>query len=203
MGPRISKIDSSGLCVTQGEVRDAGSGKFEVDSPAMRAVVAGSDPAMAELRFLYKGPTSETRALANGEVRRQVALKLRAEDSCNVVYVVWRFEPESKVVVQTKKNPGKHRHRECGDEGYETIAARHVKRVAAPAENDEHRLEARLRGDELQVVIDGELVWEGDLASKADFTGPVGVRTDTTRHAFPIGAVPGRERDCARYADAN
>src|SRR5262245_41006941 len=92
----LHKVARQNLCVTEGEVRDAGGGQMEVDSPAMRAVVAGSEPEVAELRFLYRGPTTETSRLASGEVRRQVALKLRAEDTCNVVYVVWRFEPASK-----------------------------------------------------------------------------------------------------------
>jgi hypothetical protein len=187
--------------VTEGEVSDAGGGQMEVDSPAMRAVVAGSAPEVAELRFVYRGPTSQTSALANGEVRRQVGVKLRAEDSCNVVYVVWRLEPDSKVVVQTKNNPGKHRHRECGDGGYETVSPRTAIQVPAPVAGEEHLLQAGLKGRELDVLLDHQLVWQGDLGSNVDFSGPVGIRTDNARLAFEIAALSDDSTDCARYAD--
>ena len=193
----LQKVPRQSLCVTEGEVRDAGGGQMEVDSPAMRAVVAGSEPEVAELRFLYRGPTSQTSALANGEVRRQVALKLRAEDSCNVVYVVWRFEPDSKVVVQTKKNPGKHSHRECGDHGYETILPTVTKQVPPPKPGDEHLLQASLTGEALQVFLDRDLVWQGNLGADTDFRGPVGIRTDNARLAFEMAALAGNSSDCA------
>jgi len=196
----LQKVERAKLCVTEGEVRDAGDGQMEVDSPAMRAVVAGSEPEVAELHFVYRGPTAQTSALANGEVRRQVALKLRAEDSCNVVYVVWRFEPESKLVVQTKANPGKHSHRECGDKGYENVAPRAAKQVPPPAAGEEHSLQARLTGEDLMVYLDRDLVWEGDLGSKADFSGPVGIRTDNARLAFELAALSGSSSDCRSYA---
>jgi hypothetical protein len=197
----LRRIARQNLCVTEGEVRDAGGGQMEVDSPAMRAVVAGSEPEVAELHFVYRGPTSQTSALANGEVRRQVALKLRAEDSCNVVYVVWRFEPESKVVVQTKRNPGKHSHRECGDHGYETIPGIVTKQVPSPRAGEEHLLQATVTGEALQVFLDRELVWQGDLGTAADFSGPVGIRTDNARLAFEMAALSGNSSDCGGYAE--
>ena len=197
----LHKISRQNLCVTEGEVRDAGNGQMEVDSPAMRAVVAGSEPEMAELRFVYRGPTTQTSALANGEVRQQVALKLRAEDSCNVVYVVWRVAPEAKIVVQTKTNPGQHSHRECGDHGYETIPPTETKQVPAPNPGDEHLLQARLSGEDLQVFADRALVWSGNLGDRADFSGPVGIRTDNTRLAFEIAALAGGSSDCGGLAD--
>jgi len=196
----LRKVDRADLCVTEGEVRDAGGGQMEVDSPAMRAVVKGSEPEVAELHFIYRGPTSETSRLANGEVRRQVALKLRAEDSCNVVYVVWRFEPESKVVVQTKANPGKHSHRECGDQGYENVAPRASKPVPPPGAGEEHLLQAQLTGENLMVYLDRDLVWQGEIGSNVNFSGPVGLRTDNASLAFEIAALSGGSGDCGSYA---
>jgi hypothetical protein len=197
----LHKVARQNLCVTEGEVREIGAGQMEVDSPAMRAIVAGSEPEVAELRFVYRGPTAQTTPLANGEVRRQVAIKLRAEDTCNVVYVVWRFEPESKIVVQTKKNPGQHTHRECGDRGYQTIPATETKQVAAPSPGDEHLLQARLTGETLEVFLDRDLVWRGNLGSDAQFSGPVGIRTDNARLAFEMAAFAGGSGDCGGIGD--
>ena len=186
----LHKIARQNLCVTEGEVRDAGGGQMEVDSPAMRAVVAGSEPEVAELRFLYRGPTSQTSALGNGEVRRQVALKLRAEDSCNVIYVVWRFEPDSKFVVQTKRNPGKPATASAA-----TMATRRFPRrsrqVPPPKPGDEHLFQASLTGERLQVFLDRDLVWQGSLGAAADFSGPVGIRTDNARLALRWRHSPG------------
>ena len=195
----LHKVARADLCVTEGEVRDVGGGQMEVDSPAMRAVVKGSEPEVAELHFVYRGPTTETSRLANGEVRRQVALKLRAEDSCNVVYVVWRIEPESKIVVQTKANPGKHSHRECGDKGYENVAARTSKPVPPPAAGEEHLLQAQLTGENLVVYLDRDVVWQGEIGSNVDFSGPVGLRTDNASLAFEIAALSAPGGDCGSY----
>ena len=41
-----------------------------------------------------------------GELRRQFGLKLRAQDACNLVYVMWRIEPASKLVVSIKCRTG-------------------------------------------------------------------------------------------------
>ncbi|MEA2752645.1 MAG: hypothetical protein QOI41_6788, partial [Myxococcales bacterium] len=58
----------------------------------VRAVIAGDRSRAAELAFVYRGPSVSTAPLANGELRRQIGLKLRAQDTCNVVYVMWHVE---------------------------------------------------------------------------------------------------------------
>ena len=63
--------------------------------------------------------------LASGEMRRQFGLKLRAEDACNLVYAMWRIEPESKLVVSVKSNPGQHTSAQCGNRGYQNIKPLH------------------------------------------------------------------------------
>jgi hypothetical protein len=196
----LRKVEAGALCVTDGKVRDIGSGVMEVNSPEMRAVVAGSAPEVAEMRFRYEGPTAETSALANGEIRRQAGLKLRAADSCNVVYVVWRFEPEARLVVQVKNNPGKHRHAECGDAGYQNVPPRKSSPVPLPLAGEEHFLQARLDGSDLSVYVDHELAWQGDIGSDATFGGPVGIRTDNARLVFEMAAVSrDQSADCRQY----
>jgi hypothetical protein len=182
-------IVNEGLCVTEGEVQNRGQGTFEVTSPAMRAVVAGSEPEMAELRFLYKGPTVEMARLADGELRRQVGLKLRAEDSCNVVYAMWRFEPKPGIFVSVKRNPDRHHHAECADAGYENITPLRSTPVPAPKVGEEHVMRALLDGHSLRVVIDGQAVWEGDVGDVSSIVGPAGIRTDNARLVFQLAAA--------------
>jgi hypothetical protein len=182
-------IVNEGLCVTEGQVQNRGQGTFEVTSPAMRAVVAGSVPEMAELRFLYKGPTPEIARLADGELRRQVGLKLRAEDSCNVVYAMWRFEPKPGVFVSVKRNPDRYHHSECADSGYENIAPLRSTSVPAPKVGEEHVMQALLDGPNLRVVIDGQAVWDGDVGDVSSIVGPAGIRTDNARLVFQLAAA--------------
>jgi hypothetical protein len=187
----MKKVDPRDLCVTEGSVHDRGGGQMEVDSPAMRAVVTGSSPEVAELRFVYEGPTNETSKLANGEIRRQAGLKLRAEDSCNVVYVIWRFEPESRLVVSVKNNPGKHKHTECGDGGYRNVDPRRSSPVPPLRAGEEHVIQAQITGSDLQVLVDRELAWQGPIGVEDASTGPVGIRTDNARLAFELAALSG------------
>lgn len=187
----MQKVAPQNLCVTEGRVHDRGQGTMEVDSPAMRAVVTNSSPEVAELRFVYEGPTDRTEPLADGEIRRQAGLKLRAADTCNVVYVIWRFEPEPKLVVSVKNNPGKHRHAECGDGGYQNVKPAVSRPVPRPKPGDEHLLQAMLTGSDLQVHVDRELAWQGRVDVDAAADGPVGIRSDNARLAFELAAIPG------------
>ena len=187
----MKKVEPRDLCVTEGRVQDRGGGQMEVDSPAMRAVVSGSSPEVADLRFVYEGSTDQTSVLADGEVRRQAGLKLRAADSCNVIYVIWRFEPEPRVVVSVKNNPGKHRHADCGDDGYQNVKPERSSPVPRPSPGEEHAMQAMLTGSDLRVLVDRELVWQGSVRIDDTPDGPVGIRTDNARLAFELAALPG------------
>jgi len=87
------------LCVTEGTIEDAGHDHMSVDVPKMRAYVTRASEQSVEVRFRYAGPTPKESALGSGQMRRQFGLKLRAQDPCNLVYVTWRIDPESKLVV--------------------------------------------------------------------------------------------------------
>ena len=90
----------------------------------MRALAPGSTGDAAELAFVYRGPSREETRLASGELRRQIGLKLRARDTCNVVYVMWQLEPEPRILVSMKRNPGLSTHAGCGAGGYVTLEPR-------------------------------------------------------------------------------
>lgn len=154
-------------------------------SPKMRAQAQGKGGDEAELDFLYLGPTEEVAPLASGRMRRQLGLKLRARDSCNVLYVMWRIEPDAELVVSRKSNPGKRRHAECGNAGYVNLRPRRQGALPRLEEGARHLLRARLVGRVLRVWVDGSLVWEGEVGP-LDFDGPVGVRSDNVRFAFSL-----------------
>jgi hypothetical protein len=207
-GPLPQPIDRQSLCVTTGEVRGLGGGRLSVDAPKVRAVVTADSPQAAELRFSYLGPTAETAALGSGELRRQLGLKLLAADSCNLVYVMWRLAPQSKIVVSTKTNPGQHTHAECGTRGYSNLkplGKSRMPRLPDVALGSSHSLRAELAGRDLRVWADGAPAWQGTLGPEAaELYGTVGLRTDNVRLDFqllvgggppgPLSRLPDRQR---------
>jgi hypothetical protein len=174
--PALVRLSRAQLCVTEGTLEDLPAGRIGISVPKMRTVVAATTPPIAEARFTYLGPTDKTAPLASGQVRRQIGLKLRAENGCNLVYVMWRIEPESQLVVSVKHNPGQRVHAECGARGYRNIKARRAVPVPAIVPGSSHVLMAQLQGEELQVLADGVLGGEA-----LSFDGPVGMRTDNGR----------------------
>lgn len=185
--PMRTPVSLSRLDVTEGELRPGPDGQLTVNGPRMRAVVSGTTAASAELRFTVLGPTVQQVALASGEQRQQVGLKLRALDGCNLVYVMWRIAPKPGVVVNYKRNPGQHTSHECGNGGYTTVRPLRRVSVDAPAPGREHTLRTVLDGRRLRVWADGTLAWEGELPEEALASdGPVGLRSDNVRLALEL-----------------
>ena len=163
----------------------------------MRAYVIRPTAQAAEARFTYLGPTSKESALGSGEMRRQFGLKLRAHDPCNLVYVMWRVDPESELVVSVKRNPGQHTSAECTNHGYQNIKPRKASTVPRLQPGESHTLRAEMNSaDELRVFIDDREIWQGSVgADAAKLEGPVGMRSDNVRLEFDYkarGPEPGR-----------
>jgi len=168
--------------VTRGHIEALADGRARVREPKMRAVVDASDGDAAELRFTYLGPADGEARLASGELRRQVGLKLRAADGCNLLYVMWRIEPKAQLVVSLKRNPGQRTHAECGARGYRNLVARAGTQPAPLSPSTEHRLHAKLEGRILRVWADRALAWEGDVGDEVlALHGPAGVRSDNAK----------------------
>jgi hypothetical protein len=167
--------------------RGAASPGRTITAPTLRAIALGSSGEAASLAFVFHGDTAASRALASGEVRRQLGLKLRAQDGCNLLYVMWQLAPAPALVVSLKRNPGMRTHRECGARGYTLLAPAPLAGAAlAPvpplSAGDAHALHAELTRDELLAWIDGALVWRGPLPAAArDLAGPAGLRSDNVR----------------------
>jgi hypothetical protein len=186
------------LCITEGALEELKDSRLAVNVPKMRAVVAAATNQAAEARFTYLGPTHAEARLGSGEMRRQFALKLRAQDGCNLVYAVWRIKPKSELVVSVKSNPGMHASSECGNRGYKNIKPEQLSALPKLMPGDSHSLFADLVGNKLRVSVDGAVVWEGDLGPEAlALDGPVGVRTDNGRFEFQfLTGFIGEPRAC-------
>lgn len=73
----MQPISRERLCVTNGEITTTASGRLAINTPSSRAIVRGaSTPDTVEMRFTYLGPSTESKPLASGEIRRQIGLKL-------------------------------------------------------------------------------------------------------------------------------
>src|SRR5271167_4016291 len=113
-----SKAQLSDFDVSDGKIEVAAGNRLMVGSKEMRATLKETGRAQkVTVHFTYLGPTSEVSLLGNGEVRHQFGLKLKAQDICNLVYVMWNFDTQ-KMAVSVKLNPGQRSHEECLDRGY-------------------------------------------------------------------------------------
>lgn len=178
----FERVPRSALRVTSGEIGVLPSGLMSIDAPSVRAVAEDFMAPVAGIRFRYRGPTAETRRLASGRVKRQIGLKLKAADGCNVIYVMWQLEPELEIAVLSKINPGQHTHGECGARGYSRPRPRRSSAAPAPGTGVWHTLHARIEGGALIVHADGAVVWEGSLGpAELSLRGPIGLRTDNGR----------------------
>jgi hypothetical protein len=173
------------FCLTEGSLTKGPGDRLAVNVPKMRAYVNRATASSVEIRFRYGGPTKEESKLGSGQVRTQFGLKLRAQDPCNLVYVMWRIEPESKLVVSVKRNPSEHTSAQCGNRGYTNIKPSKVSPVPRLGSGQSYTLRAEMKEQELRVFVDNKEVWDGNLGSDAArLLGPVGIRSDNAQLEF-------------------
>lgn len=208
VGPAWLRAGRNELCVTNGVVSAGRDGRLAIETPSARAVVrrmARSPDQAAQIRFRYLGPAATERPLASGTLRRQIGLKLQAEDSCNVVYVMWHIEPDTRLMVSIKRNPSLHSHAQCGAGGYTFVKPQMGADPPPIRVGESNTLRAELHGFELVVTVNDREAWRGTLAGPLPM-GPVGFRTDNGRFLFEFdfadrgaaGALPptGNQASC-------
>lgn len=172
-------VSPAELLVTSGSIAPKGAARFEIRSPVLRAELGHLPRPAAEIEFVYLGPSERAEPLSSGELRRQIGLKLRSQNTCNVVYVMWHIEPSSGLRISVKSNPGQSQHAQCGDRGYEFIVPTASAPVSSVEVGEPHVLGAAIVGAELRVTADGVQSWTGQLPAAAfGFDGPVGLRSD-------------------------
>jgi hypothetical protein len=185
----LAPVPRADLCVTEGALEDVRDGRLAVSTPKMRAYLNKPSTDAAELSFTYLGPTTTESRLGSGASRHQFGLKLRAQDACNLVYLMWRIEPESKLVGSVKSNPGQRSSAQCTNHGYRNIKPTLSAAIPPLASGQTHLLRAQIENEELRAFIDGRIVWRGSLdASAAPLKGPVGIRSDNAHLEFVMSA---------------
>jgi hypothetical protein len=199
--PELQRIDHGRLCVTNGVVSALAGDRLTIDTASSRAIAqVGGESAsdqIAEIHFKYLGPSQDSRPLASGVLRRQIGLKLRAQDSCNLIYAMWRIEPDTGVTVSLKRNAGLHTHRECGAHGYVNFKSQDRGDLPPIRPGEVHQLRAELQGSYLAVTADGKVAWQGALGDEMALpVGPPGFRTDNARFTleyFTTAGAPSRQ----------
>jgi len=177
------------ICVTKGAIGPGGA----VDVPTFRGVVLGTSGDAGSLDFIYQGRSRGERALASGQIRRQIGLKLRAADGCNLIYVMWRLERRPLLEVSVKINPGARTHAECGARGYTKIQPTAYDGVPDLAVGQRYSISAQITGDELVAWIGDRIAWRGSLPYEArSMIGPAGIRSDNAAYSIvALGAPAG------------
>lgn len=183
----------SDLKVTLGSISQTRSGFLTVVGPKERAQRKTGTHQDATLQFRYRGPSKRTSKLASGGFVRQIGLKMRTQNTCNLLYVMWRIEPAEEIVVTLKSNPGKSTHRGCGANGYVDVARISLTDLGITAKTHApHRLRARV--DESHGVftctidVDNRTIWSEPLDAKiiSPINGPIGFRSDNGSFIFKL-----------------
>ena len=184
--PAGAQVRPGDFDVTDGKIQSAKGHRLSVTTKEMRATLKFTTEQTATLKFTYLGPTKEVARLGSGEVRSQFGIKLRAQNDCNVIYVMWHFAPDQKIAVSIKHNPGKRTHAQCLDHGYINNIKPRLSDSPPPVEpNQPHVLSVTMSDSDLSVTADNKLVWWGDLGPVAlSLKGPVGLRSDNARLLF-------------------
>jgi hypothetical protein len=184
-------IAISELHTTSGELETVDRQHARIRAPSVRTELARTGPVGIELTFIYEGETKQTVPLASGEQRTQLGLKLLSFDSCNVTYVMWRMKPQATLQVSQKRNPGQTRHEQCSDAGYHTVPASWQTNQLPPVlPGQEHKLSAQIIREQLEVKVDDQPAWRGNLPrSDSSTQAHVGLRADNAAFQFSLSAI--------------
>jgi len=176
--------------VTDGKITLSANHHLMVSSKEMRATLRHPSKQAVTIHFKYLGPTQEVSHLQNGEVRHQFGIKFKAQDICNLVYVMWDFDIP-RINVAVKKNPGQQTSEQCKDRGYHSDFKTDIKSVPTRIVIDTwHTLSAKLIDKLIAVSIDNTIVWRGEISDdQMEFHGPVGIRSDNVHVLFDYDAI--------------
>ena len=183
----------SDLRVSLGTISQTKSGFLTVVGPKERAVRTTGNHSKALLQFRYRGPSEKTAPLDSGAVIQQIGLKMRAMNTCNLLYIMWRIKPTEEIYIAIKRNPGQITYEDCHANGYTVLDRVPLKPLGITATTQKtHRLGAsvtetagRYAGE---VTIDGRRVWTGNIDAKliSQINGPVGIRSDNGSFIFKL-----------------
>ncbi len=168
------------LTIESGRIHGEGS-QLAIAAPEVRATAALTSGDAATLAFTFEGHTAETSKLANGEIRSQVCLKLRASNTCNLMYVCW--QENGQINASVKSNAGQSTHAQCGANGYHGFFSTQSTPLTPHAA---HTLTAKIIADTLTITAD-ENTYSVELPADAPTSGGVmGMRSDNAAFEFTL-----------------
>lgn len=199
----------SRLCPTMGEFAPSELKKkekflqtelllYQTLSPQTRGTIELNQKDALQLCFKIKKNQQQVSLLASGRERRQVGIKLKAQDSCNTLYVMWHFFPRFEMVISEKINSSQHVHQQCGNKGYHVLKRlplEHLTNSILPPLNELndadrfYLLQARLdpHSQHLSVYLNYQLLWTGPVHQQwGHISAPVGLRTDNMQIDFAV-----------------
>ena len=188
--PPLVGVSREQLCVSNGAITTGSDGQLVIETPSAGARLLAGTAQSAELHFRFWGPSAIQKPLATGERRRQIGLKLLAEDGCNLVTALWHIAPDHGLPdhglhVLLKRNPASHTSQQCGARGTVEMKPETAKPLPKIHPGEDHILGAELAGGRLTVRVDRTVVWQGALGDAiAGLAGPVGLRTDNVHIDF-------------------
>jgi hypothetical protein len=189
-------IGKAELEVTEGQIARAGrNAMLRTNDPGMRATErdGGRHHTGARLWFRYLGESVITEPLGSGAIRRQIGVKLRSADPCNLIYVMWHQYPDNVIEVSVKRNPGQTTSAQCGNRGYTELAEITLGPGDGTDDHSPHVLAVRTRRTDtgaiaIRVFKDGALLRRVRLSPglAAGLKGPIGVRSDNGDYFFQL-----------------
>ncbi len=186
-------VSLTDLCVSEGKITPLPAHRLLVTDPNVHATMNRETPQDIAAHFVYLGPTDQNDVPSSGHVHHQFGFEFLAQDACNLVYIMWNFEPESDVAVLVKSNPEQHIHAECRKRGTRTVEPElklHLPPVRA-GEHTSHTLRATITGPELVIFADKILVWRGALPAEVFHThGPAGIHCDNAKLEIMLTVAP-------------
>jgi hypothetical protein len=187
----FKQVPRADIEVIDGKVGENKDGFLTIDSPEVRGQHKAAGAKAARLVFTYHGETREVAKLASGNVAHQLGLKLRAKNTCNLLYVVWKIEDKERIAVSVKSNPGQSTHKECGANGYVSIKPvfqEKPEKFPSAKDGKQHTLKAEVTKNNYELVVkaDGKVVWQSVIEEKLldDIDGPARFRSDNAAFAF-------------------
>jgi hypothetical protein len=124
-------------------------------------------------------------------MRRQIGIKLRAQDTCNIAGANWHIETDARVAVAVKRNGGRHTNAQRSAQGYLNMKPMRDRNAPAIGQDEWHELKAVLSDSSLPFWTNGQVAWDGSVAAPlALIEGPVGPRSDHGRFELEFLADP-------------
>lgn len=157
-----------------------------LNKPIVRCCSKKGESERVFLEVKYNGKTRKKKPLKSGIIERQVCLKLKSPNTCNVLYICWNGVDigEEFINIQTKRNASilKRKCRglgKCDGEGYDQPIATIQLQNKTLLDQKFHTLSAQIVKSEkrLIVCVDNAIVYRGLFDLPIELNGTSGIRS--------------------------